>query len=383
LHQYMTGSDMKKFGFLSVSLVTIMLVASTAHAEIASKAYVDDLIDPVATQITTHAADTNVHVTAVEKAAWDAKQDALGYTPENHANMVTSTSTYNTYLTNADAYPNMPVVNQMIANSNITTNAAIARKIDSQVAADANTVMVRDSGGNYVKGLGNAVSVANDGTITVNEATKATQDGSGNTITTTYQTKSESNVTTAGDYISTGTNVAANLGALDTAVAANADAIDDIDDKIGTVTAGKTVVEMISDAQTAATYDDTALAARVGANEDAIDVLNGDATTTGSVAKQIADAVTGLETSSHASSTYQTKSDSTAVAGNYISAGTGVGANLGALDTAAKNAKDAADAAALTANAAIPKPDDACEDAANKCVLTYNNSTYYWEVIGR
>ena len=191
LHQYMTGSDMKKFGFLSVSLVTIMLVASTAHAEIASKAYVDDLIDPVATQITTHAADTNVHVTAVEKAAWDAKQDALGYTPENHANMVTSTSTYNTYLTNADAYPNMPVVNQMIANSNITTNAAIARKIDSQVAADANTVMVRDSGGNYVKGLGNAVSVANDGTITVNEATKATQDGSGNTITTTYATKDE------------------------------------------------------------------------------------------------------------------------------------------------------------------------------------------------
>lgn len=52
-----------------------------------------------------------------------------------------------------------------------------------------------------------------------------------------------------------------------------------VQNTIGTVTEGKTVVEMIADAQTAATYDDTALAGRVAANEGAIEVLDGKVTT--------------------------------------------------------------------------------------------------------
>lgn len=50
-------------------------------------------------------------------------------------------------------------------------------------------------------------------------------------------------------------------------VADNTTAIADINTKIGTVAEGKTLVEMISDAQTAATYDDTALVGRVAAIE--------------------------------------------------------------------------------------------------------------------
>ena len=50
-------------------------------------------------------------------------------------------------------------------------------------------------------------------------------------------------------------------------VADNAAAISDINTKIGTVAEGKTLVEMISDAQTAATYDDTALVGRVATIE--------------------------------------------------------------------------------------------------------------------
>ena len=46
--------------------------------------------------------------------------------------------------------------------------------------------------------------------------------------------------------------------------------------KIGTVTEGKTVVEMISDAQAAATYDDTALAGRVTTVEGKVTTLIGD-----------------------------------------------------------------------------------------------------------
>lgn len=50
-------------------------------------------------------------------------------------------------------------------------------------------------------------------------------------------------------------------------VADNTAAISDINTKIGTVAENKTLVEMISDAQTAATYDDTALVGRVAAIE--------------------------------------------------------------------------------------------------------------------
>ena len=80
----------------------------------------------------------------------------------------------------------------------------------------------------------------------------------------------------------------------DEAVKANADAIDAVEATIGTVTEGKTVVEMIADAQTAATYDDTALAGRVTTVEGAITTLNGEGE--GSVKKAIDDAFNDFAT---------------------------------------------------------------------------------------
>lgn len=50
-------------------------------------------------------------------------------------------------------------------------------------------------------------------------------------------------------------------------VAENTTAITNINTKIGTVTEGKTIVEMISDAKTEATYDDTALVGRIAVIE--------------------------------------------------------------------------------------------------------------------
>lgn len=71
--------------------------------------------------------------------------------------------------------------------------------------------------------------------------------------------------------------------AKDTAIAAAKKAGDDaqadvdaLEAKVGTVTDGKTVVEMISAAQAAATYDDTALAGRVTAVEGKVSTLVGD-----------------------------------------------------------------------------------------------------------
>lgn len=67
-----------------------------------------------------------------------------------------------------------------------------------------------------------------------------------------------------------------------------------VEAKIGTVPTGKTVVDMISDAQTAATYDDTQVKADIKANKEAIDVLNGSGA--GSVQKAVDDAINKFAT---------------------------------------------------------------------------------------
>lgn len=85
---------------------------------------------------------------------------------------------------------------------------------------------------------------------------------------------------------------------VDTAVAdakkAGTDAqtsINTLSDKVGTVPADKTIVQMIADAQAAATYDDSTVKASIKANADAITKLNGIDTVEGSVAKTVKDAV--------------------------------------------------------------------------------------------
>ena len=60
-----------------------------------------------------------------------------------------------------------------------------------------------------------------------------------------------------------------------------------ITDSIGTVPADKTVVGMIAEAQTAATYDDTTVKADIAKNAGAIATLNGNDQTEGSVAYKV------------------------------------------------------------------------------------------------
>lgn len=85
---------------------------------------------------------------------------------------------------------------------------------------------------------------------------------------------------------------------VDTAVAnakkAGTDAqtsVNALSDKVGTVPADKTIVQMIADAQAAATYNDSTVKASIKANADAITKLNGTDTVEGSVAKTVKDAV--------------------------------------------------------------------------------------------
>lgn len=67
--------------------------------------------------------------------------------------------------------------------------------------------------------------------------------------------------------------------------------VDALEAKVGTVPESKTVVQMIEEAQEAATYDDTEIKSKVQANTDAIGVLNGKATVEGSVKKTVADEI--------------------------------------------------------------------------------------------
>lgn len=67
--------------------------------------------------------------------------------------------------------------------------------------------------------------------------------------------------------------------------------VDALEAKVGTVSESKTVVQMIEEAQEAATYDDTEIKSKVQANTDAIGVLNGEATVEGSVKKTVADEI--------------------------------------------------------------------------------------------
>lgn len=67
--------------------------------------------------------------------------------------------------------------------------------------------------------------------------------------------------------------------------------VDALEAKVGTVEESKTIVQMIEEAQEAATYDDTEIKAKVQANTNAIGVLNGEATVEGSVKKTVADEI--------------------------------------------------------------------------------------------
>ena len=87
--------------------------------------------------------------------------------------------------------------------------------------------------------------------------------------------------------------------------------VNTLSDKVGTVPADKTIVQMIADAQNAATYDDSAVKASIKTNTDAIAILNGTDTVEGSVAKTVKDAVAAEQTRAEG----KEQANATAIAG--------------------------------------------------------------------
>lgn len=110
-----------------------------------------------------------------------------------------------------------------------------------------------------------------------------------------------------------------------------------INGKLGTIPADKTIADMISDAQTAATYNDTEVRGLIKDNKDAIDVLNGGDTIEGSVAKNIKDAINTFATQISEDgkvNTFKELVDYVAAHGNeYTAAIADIATNKSAIDT--------------------------------------------------
>lgn len=88
-------------------------------------------------------------------------------------------------------------------------------------------------------------------------------------------------------------------------------AVNTLSDKVGTIPVDKTIVQMIADAQKAATYDDSTVKANIKTNTDAIAKLNGADTVEGSVAKTVKDAVAAEQTRAEG----KEQANATAIAG--------------------------------------------------------------------
>lgn len=137
--------------------------------------------------------------------------------------------------------------------------------------------------------------------------------------------------------------------------------------------------EIAKNAADAVSTDLTTLEGRVSTNEtnigtntSAITKLNADKTTEGSVDYKI-DAATTTITNAYTAADNELDGKITTAQAQ---------AEKGVADAA--TAKSAADAAQKTANAAIPKPQTACDDPNNDgCALVYRNSAYVWEIIER
>ena len=323
---------MKKVNVLTVSMIAILAVTN-ARADIASTSYVDGKIQPVETKIDNHVADTDVHVTAAQKTAWSAKQDAI--------------SDLETIRSGAAAGA---TALQSVPDANDTTKGIVKLATGD---ADANLANDKTSAASLYTVWDIAETAA--GTVVRQQENN-------------FQSKSDSKVNTPGTYIVTGNNVATNLSNLDTAVKNNADAIatkaaqSDLTSHTGNTTVHITAEERTKwdTASTTASAAKTTADAALPAATYNTQVGTVSATNMGTTASTIVGAINELKTSittagTNASSTYATQtalsdglalkqnaSDSNVTGTtNYLTAGNGVAGNLKALDTQVKSNADA------------------------------------------
>lgn len=234
---------MKKI--FTASLVAIMAVTA-ANADIASTKYVTDRTGTTA-DLTTTAKDLT--------GAVNELKTAIGTTTTNMDNYQLKSERVTTISGTGDdvTYP----TTKAVAGYATTLMEGVSLDVEGIRTGLTNLATTVNNNETDIEGKVSAL------TTTVNNNKTAADTGiqEAKTAAAAASTAAAKALTDAKTYTDT------EVGKIDTAYKAADTAIND---KIGTVESGKTVVQMIADAKTAATYDDTALKAKVNANEAAI-----------------------------------------------------------------------------------------------------------------
>ena len=254
---------------LTAGIFTVMLglcATSGADAAVASKGYVDTKVGANTQSITTLTQTVAANKTAAENAI-------AGETSARE----TAVSGLNTRLTTAEGTIAQHTDDISAINAELDTVASNEVVTALQTQVGTGTV---DSRIETAKQAAIDAAAA-DATTKANKALEDAKADAEKYIDATELTTAQSEQNTA----------------IETAYKA---ADKKITDSIGTVPADKTVVGMIAEAQTAATYDDTTVKADIAKNAGAIATLNGNDQTEGSVAKSIADAFTQANLSKYA-----------------------------------------------------------------------------------
>lgn len=248
------------------------------------------------------------------------------------------------------AYVDPAADGQYIRTAN--TTGANLTALDSAIrdaAASADTIGdmddLNDENTNFGENTDTVVEALND----LDTALNAKQD------------KSASEVTTAGNHLTAGNGVGANLEALDTALGTAEGKIDSLEDAVNGDGTNPGLAEIVKGDPNDPT--DNGLAGRVQTLEGTVGT--GAMTVAGTTQADVIAAINALDAKTEGIATdanlqqletavglKQNEADSNVATGtyNYISAGHDVKGNLVALDTGTKAAKDAADAAQADAD---------------------------------
>lgn len=358
---------------LTAGILTVMLgivAANSADASIASKGYVDSQVgSKVSTSDFTAFQTTNTAAIAEAKKAGTDASAALD------AYKTTASDTFATKTALSDGLAGKQ--NTLKAGTNIeikedgtigTVGIATTEGLDAleKTVAGHTTALGTlngdaDTTGSVANSIANALK---DYTTTANMNTALDAKADKTTVAADLEKKQDK--LTAGTNITIGTDgtisstykyddsgvkadVAKNTSAISAMETAYKAADTAINEKIGTVTEGKTVVEMINEAKTSATYDDTALMGRVDTIEKS-DVMTSGAT----------------------------KAKIDAIATNTA----GVAANKTAVEAVAKDLADNYTKTADLGTLAKAAPGE-CSNPTKKCALVFDGTSYAWEVIER
>ena len=162
--------------------------------------------------------------------------------------------------------------------------AAVQGNLDTYKASNDTAVAAAKKAGDDAQANLNAYKATNDAAVKTNTDAIAAINAADTGILAQAKTYADGKDTAIATAKKAGDDAQADVDALEA--------------KVGTVPADKTVVQMISEAQTAATYDDTQVKEDIKANADAIGALRtkvGDTDVATQISTAVGDAKTGLQ----------------------------------------------------------------------------------------